>query len=165
MYKDELSIISQAVLNEVEGSEFYKMASKQAVSTGVKEAFLELSMEETKHVTYLKELWNKLSGGGELNIDGISEAGIKIPSPAIYKWGKIEKEDKSMAMSAFSIGMQMEKDSITFYEDAKTKVSSKVSKDLFDILINWEKVHLLQFEKQYEILKGDWWDEQGFAPF
>jgi len=165
MYKEELSIISQAVLNEVEGYEFYKLAANQATSPGTKEAFLELANEELKHADYLKTLWSKLSNGDNFTIDDILESGIAIPSPEIYRWEKVDKSNASVAMSVFGIGIQMEKSSIEFYENAKSKVSSKESKDLFDILIGWEKVHLNQFTEQYDILKEDWWAEQGFAPF
>ena len=165
MYKDELAIISQAVLNEVEGYEFYKMASNQANTDGTKEAFMELAKEELKHADYLRKLWRKLSDGGDINIKSIAEAGIEIPSPNIYNWDKVDKSFTSVAMSIFGIGIQMEQSSIKFYEDAKTKVKSQVSMDLFNILINWEKVHLLQFTEQYNNLKEDWWAEQGFAPF
>ena len=165
MYKEELSIISQAVLNEVEGYEFYKMASSQAVSEGTKEAFLELANEEMKHADYLKRLWKQLSGGGEVKIEEILEKGIVVPSPEIYRWNKVDKSNASVAMSVFGIGIQMEQSAIKFYEEAKEKVSSKASKELFELLISWEKVHLMQFSEQYSILKEDWWADQGFAPF
>lgn len=165
MYKEELAIISQAVLNEVEGYEFYKMASNQSNSDKTKEAFLELANEELKHADYLKKLWRKLSDGGELKLEAIIDSGIDVPSPEIYKWDKIDKSNASVAMSVFGIGVQMEQSSIEFYEEAKTKVKSQISKDLFDVLIGWEKVHLKQFTEQYSILKEDWWAEQGFAPF
>ena len=84
-----------------------------------------------------------------------------IPSPEIYKWDKVDKLYSTKEMSIFGIGMQMEKSSIDFYENAK----SQYSKDLFDLLIKWEKIHLDQFSNQYNILKEEWWAEQGFAPF
>lgn len=165
MYKEELAIISQAVLNEVEGFEFYKMASERSTSDGTREAFKELANEELKHAEYLRKLWTQLSDGGEINIENILGSGVDIPSPEIYRWDKVDKNDTSVAMSVFGIGMQMEQSSIDFYEKAKEKVQSQASKDLFDILAGWERVHLMQFSEQYAILKEDWWAEQGFAPF
>lgn len=165
MYKDELAIISQAILNEVEGREFYLMASSQATSNGTKEAFLELANEERKHEEYLKKLWNELSGGSELDIERVLDAGIEIPSPDIYHWGKVDKDSISSTMSVFSIGMQMEQDSVKFYEDAKSKLLSRVGKELFELLIKWENVHLTQFNEQYKLLKEEWWSYQEFSPF
>lgn len=165
MYKEELAIIAQAILNEVEGYEFYMMASERSTSEGTKEAFVELANEEMKHAEYLRKLWSQISNGGDIKIDNILDSGVVIPSPEIYRWDKVSKNDTSVAMSVFGIGMQMEKSSIDFYENAKEKVKSSASKELFDILLGWEKVHLLQFSEQYGILKEDWWAEQGFAPF
>ncbi len=165
MYKEELSIISQAILNEIEGYEFYRLAGAQASSEGTKAAFTELANEELKHAEYLKALWQKLSDGGEMKVEDILSSGIEIPSPEIYRWDKVDKTGSSVAMSIFGIGMQMEQNSIKFYEEAKNKVASDASKALFDLLIGWERVHLNQFAEQYSLLKEDWWAEQGFAPF
>ena len=165
MYKEELEIISQAILNEMEGYEFYKMAGEQATAQGTKEAFISLAKEELKHSEYLNKLWTILSDGGEINVEEILFSGITIPSPEIYRWDKVNKLYATKEMSIFGIGMQMEKSSIDFYEEAKEKVKSKSSKDLFDILIKWEKVHLDQFTNQYNILKEEWWAEQRFSPF
>lgn len=165
MYKEELAIISQAVLNETEGYEFYKMAGEQAKTQGTKEAFMSLANEELKHAEYLKKVWSTLSEGGEVNVEEIMFSGITIPSPEIYRWDKVDKAYATLEMSIFGIGMQMEKSSIDFYEDAKGKVKSQSSKDLFDLLIKWEQIHLDQFTNQYNMLKEDWWAEQRFAPF
>jgi rubrerythrin len=165
VYKEELAIISQAILNEVEGREFYLMASAQATSNGTQQAFLELANEERKHEEYLKKLWNELSGGSELDIESVLETGIEIPSPKIYQWGKVDKDSISSTMSVFSVGMQMEQHSVKFYEDAKSKLSSRAGKELFDLLIKWENVHLTQFNEQYKLLKEEWWSYQEFAPF
>jgi rubrerythrin len=162
---DETSDETVQVLNEMEGYEFYKMAGDQAKTQGNKEAFNHLANEELKHAEYLKKLWAALSDGGELKIEDILSSGIEIPSPEIYRWDKVDKAFATLAMSIYGIGMQMEKNSIDFYEDAKKKFSSKSSIDLFDLLIKWEKVHLDQFTNQYQILKEEWWAEQQFAPF
>ncbi len=68
-------------------------------------------------------------------------------------------------MSVFSIGIQMEKASIQFYEEAKSKTQIEEAKKLYDLLIKWEKVHLEQFTEQYNIYKDEWWADQNFAPF
>lgn len=163
MYKDELDVISQAMLNEVEGYEFYKMAADQKGTRDSKEAFLELANEELKHVEYLQNLFNKIKNGAEDDIKLAFE--LSPPSPDIYNWEKVDKEYTSLAMSVFGIGMQMEKASIEFYENAKKKTNFEEGKRLFDLLIKWEYIHLEQFTAQYNIYKEDWWADQGFAPF
>lgn len=162
MYKEELDVISQAILNEVEGYEFYRMAANQAGTNESKEAFLELANEELKHVEYLKALFNKIKDNND-DIKLAFEA--TPPSPDIYNWKKVDKEYTSLAMSVFGIGIQMEKASIEFYENAKLKTNIDEARRLFDLLIKWEKVHLDQFTEQYNKHKTNWWSDQGFAPF
>lgn len=163
MNKEELDIIAQAILNEVEGYEFYKMAANQAGTGESKEAFLELANEELKHVEFLKALFERIKNDKTDEIKLALET--SPPSPNIYNWEKIDKEFTSLAMSVFSIGIQMEKDSIVFYEDAKSRTKFDEAKKLFDLLIKWEKVHLGQFVEQYNIHKENWWADQSFAPF
>ena len=162
MYKDELEIIAQAILNEVEGYEFYKIAAENG-SLSNKDAFMELANEELKHIEYLRKLFDKIKASEEddkkLAFDSAP------PSPEIYQWNKVAAEYTSMVMSVFSIGMQMEKDSIDFYEDAKKKTNLEEAREIFDLLIKWEYVHLEQFSKQYEMYRQEWWDDQNFAPF
>lgn len=163
MLKEELKVIGQAILNEVEGYEFYKMAAGQAENGDSKEAFLELANEELKHVEYLKRLMNKIKDGVEDEIYLALEA--DFPSPEIYKWSKIEGKGSSLAMAVFGIAMQMEEDSIIFYENAKKNTEFEEARKIYDTLIKWEKVHLDQFTEQYNKLKNNWWAEQSFAPF
>lgn len=162
MYKDELEVISQAILNEVEGYEFYKIAAENGPLSN-KEAFMELANEELKHVEYLRALFDKLKTSKDDDIKLAFDK--KPPSPNIYQWNKVESQYNSMIMSVFSIGMQMEKDSIKFYEEAKKKTNIEEAKSLFDLLIKWEYVHLEQFSEQYEMYRQQWWDEQNFSPF
>ncbi|MCF6463630.1 ferritin-like domain-containing protein [Clostridium sp. Cult1] len=163
MLKEELSIIKQAILNEIEGYEFYRMAANQAGTSDSKGAFMELANEELKHVGYLEALFEKIKNS---NDDDIKLAFEDMPpSPGIYTWEKVDKEYVSLAMSVFGIGMQMEKASIDFYEAAKAKTEIETAKELYDLLVKWEQVHLEQFTEQYNMYKEDWWAEQGYAPF
>lgn len=163
MLKKELEVISQAILNEVEGYEFYKMAANQDETFASKEAFMELANEELKHIEFLKELFNNIKDGKEDEL-GLAH-GVKPPSPDIYNWEKVDDKYTSMAMSVFGIGIQMEKDSIEFYKNAKDKTNIDKAKEIYDLLIEWEKVHLEQFTEQYEMYRENWWADQGFAPF
>ncbi|MBU3142151.1 ferritin family protein [Clostridium sp. CF012] len=163
MKNQELMIIKQAIINEIEGYEFYNMASSNSNSTEVKNAFLELAEEEMRHVVWLKDLFNKVKDD---NILDFQLALIPEPtSPAIFKWENIDRKDAGIAVSAFGIGIQMEKASIEYYEKAAKETEIKEAKELFNILVKWEKIHLDKFASQYEELKEEWWSKQGYAPF
>ena len=159
----ELVIIKQAIINEVEGYEFYNMAANKASSREVKNAFLELAEEEMQHILWLKDLFNKVKDDkiGDFQLASISEPSF----PVIFKWENLDRGDASIAVSAFGIGIQMEKSSIEYYEKATEETSFKEAKELYYLLSKWEKVHLDKFSSQYEDLKEEWWSEQGYAPF
>ncbi|PKM94705.1 MAG: rubrerythrin [Firmicutes bacterium HGW-Firmicutes-1] len=163
MLNEELELIKQAIVNEVEGYEFYRMAANQSASIGSKEALLLLAEEELKHVEYLKLLFDKMKNGAaeDYKLAFLSDP----PSPNIYNWNKVEKESIGLAMSVFSVGMQMERDAIAFYENARENTSMVEAKKLFSLLIGWEKIHYEQFSLQYQIYKVEWWLEQGFSPY
>lgn len=163
MIKKELDVITQGILNEVEGYEFYKLAAEQAGTNESKEAFLELANEELKHVEFLKALFDKVKNSKDDDASLAFDA--KPPSPDIYNWKKVDKQFSNMAMAVFGIAIQLEKASIEFYENAKAKTEIKEARELYDLLIKWEYVHLEQFTEQYNIYKEDWWYDQGFAPF
>lgn len=128
-----------------------------------KVAFKELANEELKHVEYLQKLVEQIkdseSDSFKLALD------LEVPSPDIFNWEKVERDQTALAMSVFNIGIQMERDSITFYEEAKANTKYEAAKELYDVLIKWEKVHLDQFIEQYNIQKENWWADQDFAPF
>ncbi|GCD09487.1 ferritin family protein [Clostridium tagluense] len=163
MNNQELMIVKQAIINEIEGYEFYNMAANNSSSAEVKNAFLELAQEEMQHVVWLKDLFNKVKDD---NVVDFQLALIPEPaSPAIFKWENLDRKDAGIAVSAFGIGIQMEKASIEYYTKAAKETGIKKAKELFNILIKWEKIHLDKFSLQYEELKEEWWSEQGYAPF
>lgn len=162
MDKKELEVIKQGILNEIEGYEFYKMAANSANGES-KKALLELANEELKHVEYLKELFSKIKDDKDDDYKLAMES--DVPSPDIYNWNKVESDQTSLAMSVFNIGIQMERDSIVYYEGARDNTKYEEARNLYNILIKWERVHLDQFIKQYNIQKQNWWADQNFAPF
>lgn len=162
MHKKELEVIKQAILNEVEGYEFYNMASQSARGES-KTAFLELANEELLHVEYLEKLFAKIKDNTEDDLTLALDS--DIPSPNIFNWEKVERDQTALAMSVFNIGIQMERDSIKFYEEAKKNTELDEARELYDVLVKWEQVHLDQFIEQYNIQKENWWADQSFAPF
>lgn len=163
MKTEELKIIKQAILNEIEGYEFYKMASKNAELKEVSDVLLMLAGEEKKHVEWLEELFNKIKDD---KTDDIRLADLENPpSPQIFKWEKVDRKHIGVAVSSFAIGMQMEKASVEYYKEAIEKTQIEEAKKLYKVLVAWEQNHLEIFSKEYDVLAEDWWNDQGFQPF
>lgn len=163
--QNEVKILRQAMLNEVEGAEFYKLSAEKFTPSGTKDALLDLARQEEDHIEYLKSLSERIiDNSKEINFDP-ETLKEEVPSPGIFKWDKVDEDLVRLAVTVFSVGMNMEKDSVKFYEDAKEQVQSEDSKKLFDILVKWEQSHLETLQKQYEIYQQEWWNMQNFEPF
>jgi rubrerythrin len=159
----ELKIIQTAIINELEGYEFYKMAHEKTTDPSVKEAFSTLAEEERKHIEWLKELFEKVRDSEE---DVIKLSMMdNPPSPNIFQWENLDRTSASLAVSVFGIGIQMERMSVEFYENAAKRSEITAARSLFGTLAKWEQVHLDMFSKEYDKLQNTWWADQGFAPF
>lgn len=163
MTQTELKLLKKAILNEVEGYEFYKLAAQGTSNQETADTFMLLAKEEEKHVEWLQRLLNELSD--DTNV-AFELASIDMPpSPEIFRWEKIQEEDAHRSLTVFSIGLQMEKASAEFYEAGAKEAENEKVKQLFDILSKWEWAHYTQFLKEYEILMDMYWNEQGYSPF
>jgi rubrerythrin len=154
--------IKQAILSEIEGYEFYKLAANRASSAEVRATFLDLANEERKHVEWLQDLLKQLSSEDtRMELEQVEAP----PSPDIFNWSKLDREDPQMALSVFGIALQLEKASYHFYNEASENIENEKVKNLFKILAAWEKAHYDTFSKEYKLLQENWWAEQQFSPF
>ncbi len=154
-----LEIIKQAILNEVEGYQFYKMYSEKVTSPEVQKTFLQIANEELEHIEYLKKL---ASNDREENL---AMAQMEVPAPGIFKFSNLTPAELSLALAAFSIATKMEDDSQKFYAEAAANAQTDEEKALFKKLQEWEISHRDSFEAKYQELKEDWWADNAFAPF
>ncbi|MCD1147412.1 ferritin family protein [Peptoniphilus sp. KCTC 25270] len=161
---NEVQALRQAMLNEIEGAEFYRLAADKFAPSSTKDAFIELAAQEEAHAEYLKDLSEKLMGSTEIDFD-VEALKNEVPSPGIFNWDRVDEDMVRLAVTVFSVGMNMEKDSIAFYEEAKANSKSEKANQLFDILIKWEGAHLHELKKQYDIYQQEWWNLQNFAPY
>ena len=53
-YSEEVKALRQAMLNEVEGAQFYKISAEKFGNTSTRDIFLSLAEEEEKHYQYLQ---------------------------------------------------------------------------------------------------------------
>ena len=82
---NELSIVRQAILNEVEGRAFYEMAASQATTTEVKQALLHLADEEKAHEQWLRSLNQSIQDKRVFVLDWDKQNELeKVKSPGIF---------------------------------------------------------------------------------
>jgi rubrerythrin len=161
MYAREAAILKTAIINELEGYEFYRMAADKAVDGEVKEVFIGLAGEEEKHAQWLKLMYkqvieSKTPAAGEFSLD-------HAVSPGVFTKNKL-KEAGGMVVSALHAGVMMEKASMDYYRDAAAKTGIEFLKKLYLALAAWEQKHLEELEQAYDFAKEEWWEKQGFSP-
>lgn len=163
MQKIEIELIKQAIMKEVRSYEFYKLSAGQAEQEDVKQALMNLSKEEMKHIEWLHDLFDRIK---EDALDDYTLAATDAPdTPQLMKWDTIKADNLNLLVSVFGIAMDMEKSAKEFYEEAEARSEVKEAKNLFHILAKWEDGHWAQFAKDYAALQEEWWAEQQFAPF
>lgn len=157
--KKNLEIIKQAILNEVEGYQFYKMYSEKVKSPEVKQTFLDIANDELTHIEFLKKLIHNTKE------ENLEMAQLEVPAPGIFKFSVLTPDELSLALAAFSIAVKMEDDSQKFYDNAAKNCELAEEKALFEMLRDWEISHRDGFEAKYTELKESWWADNAFAPF
>lgn len=144
---DEALIVAMNL--EKDGINFYNELSKVCKEKSIRDTFIKLCSDEKKHY----ELFKKTS-------DRILQKKISTPNindeateylHALINTGIFSKQNKGFKSKlkkiseaeAISAGIQIEKDSIIFYEEAvRTSINSSTKK-VFGFVIGEEKKHLI----------------------
>ncbi len=159
---EELKILRQAILNEVEGRQFYDSAAQRAEDDSVKEAFVHLAREERQHEVWLRKMYEQVAENKTLAFEEMEL--IEVLSPQIFRLENIGAESGSLEISVYKIGILMERASGIFYRNGADAATTPAVKKLLLQLAEWEDVHLESLQKIYDLLREEWWDKQGFSP-
>ncbi|SHJ93409.1 ferritin family protein [Desulforamulus aeronauticus] len=158
----ELQAIKTAILNEHEGHQFYLLAAEKGGSDEVRNVFLYLAEEEQRHEYYLRRLYDAV----ENNIDmkKAEENCNLVKAPNIFKEEDLKREKPSLIVSALSMAVKMEKESLEFYREASAKTKDEKARKVYLELAEMEGEHLDTLNLAYDFAKNEWWAEQGFSP-
>ncbi|MBT9167319.1 MAG: hypothetical protein DDT19_00648 [Syntrophomonadaceae bacterium] len=159
---EELKILRQAILNEVEGQQFYELAAQRAEDASVKEAFVHLAREERQHEVWLRKMYGQVAENQTIAFD--EQEIVEALSPKIFRQANIGAESSSLEISVYKIGILMEMASSIFYKNAADLATTPAVIKLLQQLAEWEDVHLESLQKVYDLLREEWWDRQGFSP-
>ena len=159
MDKTEIDLIKIAILNEVEGEAFYRLAAQQARASELRDFFLHLAGDEQKHQAFLREIYRQLTSEGHCGVM-LDDA---VKSPGIFSLSKTDVPVDNLEISAVSAGILMEKASMDYYQKAALSAQSPGLKDMCLSLADWERSHLDQLEAIYDDLREAWFEQQGFS--
>lgn len=161
--------LRKALMNEIDGREFYRMAAKNAGSDGVRRMFEFLTDEEERHREAILAQIARMAEGKPPRLARSAadrKAVRKYRSPLFTPDFVARGKNVEGEAAALSIGMTLEKKAIAQFASLKRKVKGdEAAEKVFDDLIAWEQDHLDILARQYEQLRAMYWEEARFWPF
>ena len=164
-----MKVVQNAIRVENDGYQFYRLAEEKTKDAKGKEVFASLAKDETNHMQILKSLYQSIKEKGEFHFDEIKDMkhilAATSESPIFSPEFKQRLDQAHFEMTALSIGILLEKNSIEFYKKAAQESKDKDVKMLFSYLAEWEGEHLRALVSQQKLLQQDYWTEARFYPF
>ena len=155
-----------AMKGEIEGRELYRAAAARTSDKKAKEVFTYLAEEEDKHFETLKAMYSSYSEGK-----------LKIPEmPRIVQFDDAQSPifsrdfrkrigEKHFEMSALSLALRLENDSVQYYLKMAEETNDGGLKDFFNRLSQWEKDHYDAIYAEISYLEDEYYAENHFSPF
>src|SRR5512134_3841351 len=161
--------LKQALLNEVDGAEFYRMAAKSARHDGVRQMFRFLMEEEERHREAILDQMRRMAEGRPFRLARGAMAKKRLDrfrSPLFTEDLVKGSRHVEGEVAALSIGMTLEKRAIAQFAALRRKVAGDApAEKVFSDLVAWEQDHLEVLTRQYEQLREMYWEEARFWPF
>lgn len=156
-----------AIKGERDGYSFYMMAANSTEDTQGKEIFERLAREEHDHMLFLKKQYDALVKNGKID-DSLTlgrPGQLSETSPIFSENFKTRLRDGHYEMTALSISIRLELDSMTYYRQQAKAAAEPGVKKFYTELADWENGHYQALLRQQDELKDDYWAAGGFAPF
>ena len=161
--------LKQALRNEVDGAEFYRMAAKSARRDAVRQMFRFLMEEEERHREAIRDQMRRMAEGKPMKFGrsaAAKKALAKFKSPLFTEDLVKAGYQAEGEVAALSIGMTLEKRAIAQFITLRKTVSGDASAEkVFSDLIAWEQDHLDVLTRQYDQMREMFWEEARFWPF
>ncbi|MBU1221014.1 ferritin family protein [Myxococcota bacterium] len=160
-----LSGLQKAIQIERDGYYFYMMAAKSTSDPEGHRAFESLANEEKEHERILKLQFDSLKNTG--NMDSSLTAAPSDNSIGSFFSEEFAKRasEAHYEMSALSIGVQLELQTIEHYRKLSEASEDPVVKVFFGNMVEWEKSHYEYLNGELEVLKNIYWSDSGFSPY
>lgn len=160
-----------ALMNEIDGREFYRMAARDAATGAVRELFEFLMAEEERHYEALLDLAGRLASGKPPAFKRSVSDRKKLAAfrGALVTPGMIaDARGAEGEIAALSIGMGIERRTIKQFSALRRKsegAGNEAAASVFAELVAWEEDHLDLLSKRYGAIRESYWEEAHFWPF
>lgn len=145
-----LEAIKGSIRLEINGRRFFDHAADITHHERGRKMFRFLAGEEVKHLETFGKLFSKVLQGEDWK-EYVKNEEIKGEAPLIEKLRERLKERKGKSeVEALSIGMELEKDAIKFFQDAAKASDDPTAKKIFLEIAEEEKFHYDLLQAQYD---------------
>ncbi len=152
--KDTENAIRDAIILEINGRKFFNHAAEVTHHPKGKKMFQHLAEEEVKHLETFSKMFNEILGGSDWKKDLIPDD-VSGEAPLVEKLKESMKhEDRKGDVEALRIGMELERDAITFFQEAAAATDDPVAKKIFLEISEEEKFHFDLLQAQYDSVTG-----------
>ncbi len=157
-------VMREAIKLEINGRAFFQHAEEATHSELGKKMFKKLAQDEVRHLETFRELFSRMIGSDQWD-QFIREQQIKGPSSVIEGLkARVKKGDKSGELEAISIGMDLERNAVEFFERSSQESTDKKAQEIFKQICEEEKLHYALLQAQLDSVSnsGFWLDMAEF---
>ncbi len=152
--KDTENAIRDAIILEINGRKFFNHAAEVTHHPKGKKMFQHLADEEVKHLETFSKMFNEILGGSDWKKDLIPDD-VSGEAPLVEKLKESMKhEDRKGEVEALRIGMELERNAITFFQEAAAATDDPVAKKIFLEISEEEKFHFDLLQAQHDSVTG-----------
>ena len=162
--KSVIDIIKEAIKLEIEGRKFFEYAEKLTHNKLGKKMFQKLAKEEVGHLDSFGKLFTSIIGSEDWE-KFVNKEESKSKSSIIEELtSRLEKGERASELEAISIGMDLEKKSIAFFEKSANEVSDPIVREIISKICDEERFHYDLLQAEYDSLtnSGFWLDVAEF---
>jgi rubrerythrin len=157
-----IEVIKESIELELNGKAFFEHIADATRNELGKKMFRKLANDEAQHLKVFSDMFT--NAVGEDWKKQVNTGKSRDESPIIAALTKrvesAAKAGRSSELEAISIGMELERKAIDFFDDAAKRTTDTKAREIFNRITNEEKSHydLLQAQYDYVSNSGYWFD-------
>ena len=162
-----LDVLKKAYQIEVDGYTFYSMTADKADKPAVRDLFAKLASDEVQHQAYLRDVLKHYDekGAGAFSLHHRPPELSAFSRQVFSDQFRAQANGAAFETAVLSVGMTLESRAIAYFNGAAETATEQEVKDFYRFLADWEKQHLEALNNLYGMVRADFWEQSGFAPF
>ena len=156
--------IRTAIQMEKEGHAFFHQAALRTNNKLGKAMFERLAAEEIAHMETFRKMFDSMSNTEDWRAVSTQLRSVSKPPVFSDAKNKMKAEREPGEVEALRQAMEIERNAIEFFDDAKSKTNDETAKEIFEKIRQEEEYHHALLQAQYDSVtnSGYWLDSAEF---